>query len=326
MDGSNGLLIIDLLRSGIRLATPILLAALGGAISNRAGVLDFALEGKMLLGSFLGILAAFWLHNSYGGALVAVLAGGLLGWIFAFFYLKYKVDLVILAIAINLLISEGTVFFLRTFYGNVGSWTDASIQQLPDIQIPIVKNIPVIGQLLSGYNAIIYASWILTALLYVVLFYTPFGRHIRAVGENKEAAKALGINVAHIQYFALILGGGMCALGGAFLSIGHLTMFTRNMSNGRGWMAVTAALFGMNNPIGVFLASLLIGVADALAVRLQMLTTIPPMLIQFLPNVLAILALVLVGLRNRANVALIRRKFSLKSQKISEDGKSEAIS
>jgi ABC-type uncharacterized transport system permease subunit len=315
MDGTDGLLIIDLLRSGIRLASPILLAALGGAISNRAGVLDFALEGKMLLGSFLGILSAYWLQNSYGGALVAVLAGGLLGAIFAFFYLKYKVDLVILAIAINLLISEGTVFFLRTFYGNVGTWTDSSIKQLPDIQIPIVKDIPIIGEILSGYNAIIYTSWILTALLYVVLFHTPFGRHIRAVGENKEAAEALGINVSRVRYFALILGGGMCALGGAFLSIGHLTMFTRNMSNGRGWIAVTAALFGMNNPIGVFLASLLFGVADALAVRLQMLTTIPPMLIQFLPNAMAILALVLVALRNRANGTLIRRKYSLQSQR-----------
>lgn len=326
MDGSNGLMIIDLLRSGIRLATPILLAALAGAISNRAGVFDFALEGKMLLGAFLGILSAFWLGNSYAGALAAILAGAVLGFIFAFFYLKYKVDLVILATALNLLISEATIFFLRTFFGNVGTWTDPSIRQLPDLQIPLIKEIPVVGQLLSGYNAIVYASWILTILLYVILFRTPFGRHIRAVGENQEAAESLGINVARVQYFALIIGGGMAALGGAFLSVGHLTLFTRDMSNGRGWVAVTAALFGMNNPVGVFLASMLFGVADALAVRLQMVTPIPPTLIQFLPNVLALVALVLVALRNRSNGRISRRGYKPKlRQDVSKEVTSEVV-
>jgi len=309
MEGFTDALTFDLIRSGMRLATPILLAALAGALSNRAGVLNFALEGKMLLGAFLGILAAFWFQNSYLGALAAMLAGAMLGAIFAFVYLRYQVDLIILAIALNLFVAEMTVFFLRTMIGDVGSWSDPSIRQLPDLEIPVIHNLPFLGPILSGHNAIVYFAWFAALALYVILFHTRFGRHVRAVGENQDAAESLGINVARVKFFALVLGGALAALGGAFLSVGHLTLFTRGMSNGRGFIGLTAALFGFNHPIGALFASLLFGGADALAVRLQNVTKIPPSLIQFLPNVLAIVALVLVALRIRGSEALARRRF-----------------
>jgi simple sugar transport system permease protein len=309
MEGFANAFTLDLMRAGLRLATPILLAALGAAISSRAGVFNLALEGKMLLGAFLGILAAFWLHNSYLGVLVAMLAGGALGALFAFLYLRYKVDLIILAIALNLFITEMTVFFLRTFFGDVGSWSDPSIKQLPDIQIPIIHNLPVLGPLLSGHNAIVYFSWFAVVALYVVLFHTPFGRHVRAVGENQAAAESLGINVARVKVVALIISGALAGMGGAFLSVGHLTLFTRAMSNGRGFIGLTASLFGLNHPFGAFLASLLFGLADALAVRLQSVSNVPPSLAQFIPNVLTIVALLLVALRGRALEALARRRF-----------------
>ena len=309
MEGFANAFTLDLMRAGLRLATPILLAALGAVISNRAGVFNLALEGMMLLGSFLGILAAFWLQNSYLGVLVAMLAGGALGAVFAFVYLRYNVDLIILAIAINLFVTEMTVFFLRTFFGDVASWSDPSIHQLPELQIPIVHNIPVLGPLLSGYNAIVYFSWFAVAALYVILFHTPFGRHVRAVGENQAAAESLGINVARVKFFALIIGGVLAGMGGAFLSVGHLTLFTRAMTNGRGFIGLTAALFGLSHPVGAFLASVLFGVADALSVRLQSVSNVPPSLAQFIPNVLTILALVLVALRGRAQEALARRRF-----------------
>jgi general nucleoside transport system permease protein len=314
MEGIADALTLDLVRSGIRLATPILLAALAGSLSNRAGVLNFALEGKMLLGAFLGILAAFWFQNSYLGAATSMLAGATLGAIFAFVYLRYKVDLIILAIALNLFVAEMTVFFLRVFFGDVGSWSDPSIRQLPDFQIPLIQDIPFMGPILSGHNLIVYFSWFATLALYVILFHTKFGRHVRAVGENQDAAAALGINVPRVKFFALILSGALAALGGAFLSVGHLTLFTRGMSNGRGFVGLTAALFGFNHPVGAFLASLLFGGADALAVRLQNVTKIPPSLIQFLPNVLTIVALVLVALRIRGQEALARRRFRLRAR------------
>jgi ABC-type uncharacterized transport system permease subunit len=305
----------ELVRSGIRLATPIILAALGGAICNKAGVLNLALEGKMLLGSFVGILAAYYLHNSYLGVLAAALAGALVGLIFAFLYLRYNVDLIILAIAVNLFIAEMTVFFMRTYLGDVGTWSDPSIKQLPDVPIPLIQNIPGLGSLLSSYNWIVYSSWIATILAFAVLFYTVFGRNIRAVGEAKAAAESVGISVARVQVFVLVIAGVLCGMAGAFLSIGHLTLFTRNMSNGRGWIAVTAALFGFNHPIGVFFTGMFFGFADAFAIRLQTTTNIPPSLVQFIPHVLTLIALVLVGARAVFFEYVARRRFRQKAER-----------
>lgn len=309
MENFTDVFTVALANSGIRLATPIILAALGGIICHQAGVLNLALEGKMLLGAFLGIAAAYFLGNTYLGIVVAMLAGGLLGLIFAFLYLRYKVNLIILALAINLLILELTVYFMRILFGNVGSWSDPSIRRLPDISLPLIGDIPVIGDILSGYNFIVYFSWIAVVVTYLILFNTRFGRHIRAVGENQAAAETVGINVTRVQVFALIVAGMLAALGGAFLSVGHLTLFTRNMSNNRGWAAVVAAIFGFNHPIGVFLAGLFFGFADAFAVRIQSVTDLPPNLIQMLPHFATLAALIIVGLREKVNIAVTRRRF-----------------
>jgi simple sugar transport system permease protein len=305
---------LDLVRSGIRLATPIMLAAIGGALCNRAGVLDLALEGKMLMGAFIGILAAFFLKSTYAGVIMAALAGGALGAVFAFLYLRYNVNLVVLAIAINLFIAEMTVFFMRTFLGDVGTWSDPSITQLPDLPIPVIDRIPVVGQIFSGHNAIVYFSWIAAIGAYFLLFHTKFGRHIRAVGENREAAETVGINVTRVRFFALALAGILAAAGGAFLSVGHLTLFTRNMSNGRGWVAVAAALFGFNHPIGVFFTGLFFGFADAISIRLQTTTDIPPSLVQFLPQFATLLALILVAAQGYFREWVARRNFRARAQ------------
>jgi general nucleoside transport system permease protein len=299
--------------SAIRLATPIILAALGGALCNRAGVLNFALEGKMLLGAFLGILAAYFTGNTYLGVLVGMLAGGLLGAIFAFVHLRYNVDLIILAIAINLLILELTVYFMRVLFGQVGSWSDPSIRKLPDIHLPLIQDIPVIGPILSGYNAIVYTAWIAVFVIYIVLFHTKFGRHVRAVGENREAAESVGINVFRVKFFALVISGMLAAMGGAFLSIGHLTLFTRAMSNGRGWIGITAALFGFNHPIGVLFTGTFFGFADAFALRLQNVTNIPPNLIQILPHFTTLLVLILVAFRIKLAKTLTKRRLMAKT-------------
>lgn len=300
---------VELLNSGIRLATPILLAALGGALCNQAGVLNLALESKMLLGAFVGILAAFYVGNSYVGLLVAMVAGGLLGLLFAFLYHKYKVDLVILAIAFNLIIVELTVFVMRALFGNVGSWSDPSIVRIPDIDIPVIKDIPVLGPVLSGYNIIVYFSWLVAIVMFVVLYRMRAGRHLRAVGENKSAAETVGINAILIQTLALVASGALAGLGGAFLSIGHLKLFTRNMSNGRGWIAIAAAMFGVNHPLGVLLASLFFGFADAFSVRIQNVTDLPPNLVKLLPNLATLLVLILIALRSKISLNLAKRRF-----------------
>ena len=309
MEGFFSVFTVELVSSSIRLATPILLAALGGALCNQAGVLNLALESKMLLGAFVGILAAYYLGNSYAGAVVAMVAGALLGLLFAFLYHKYKVDLVILAIAFNLIIIELTVFVMRAMFGNVGTWSDPSIMRLPNIEIPIIKDIPVLGAILSGYNIIVYFSWLATIVMFLVLYKMRRGRHLRAVGENKGAAETVGINAVLLQTLALVICGALAGLGGAFLSIGHLTLFTRNMSNGRGWIAIAAAMFGMNHPFGVFFASLFFGFADAFAVRIQATTDLPPNLVKLLPNLATLLVLIMIALRSKFALSMARRRF-----------------
>ncbi len=309
MTGFFSVFTVELLNSGIRLATPLILAALGGALCNKAGVLNLALESMMLMGAFVGIVAAFFVGNSYIGLLVAMAAGGLLGLLFAVLYHRYDVDLVILAIAFNLIIQELTVYIMRVMFGNVGSWSDPSITRIPDIEIPLIKDIPVLGRILSGYNIIVYFSWAVTIIMFLVLYKMKFGRHIRAVGENREAAETVGINAVRIQTMALIISGVLSALGGAFLSIGHLKLFTRNMSNGRGWTAVAAALFGANHPIGTALASLFFGITEAFAVRIQNVTDLPPNLVELLPNFATLIVLVFIALREKLRENNARRHF-----------------
>ena len=318
MDGFFDVLTPTLISSGIRLATPIMLAALGGALCNRAGVLNLALEGKMLLGSFLAIVMAYFVGNTYVGIGMAVLAGGLLGLLFAFLYIRYQVNLIILALAINMLILEITVYFMRILFGNVGSWSDPSIQRLPAIHIPFIQDIPFWGEVLSGHNFIVYFAWFSCIAGFIILFWTRFGRHIRATGENKEAAETVGISVTRVQVAALVIAGMLCALGGAFLSVGHLTLFTRNMTNGRGWVAVVAAIFAFNHPIGVFFTSMFFGFTEAFAVRVQAVSNLPPNLIQLIPQFATLLALILVGLREKLSLLFTKRRFRQKLKLDSE--------
>jgi simple sugar transport system permease protein len=198
---------------------------------------------------------------------------------------------------------------MRVMFGNVGTWSDPSIERLPDIAIPIIKDIPFIGRILSGYNIVVYLSWAFVIVLYVVLYKTKFGRHIRAVGENIESAETVGINAKLIQSLALFLSGAFAGLGGAFLSIGHLKLFTRNMSNGRGWTGLSAALFGGNHPITTFFASIFFGYTEAFAVRVQNVTDLSPQLVEVLPHLATLLILVLVAFRDKIRVSLARRKF-----------------
>ncbi len=312
MNGFLSVFTIELINSGIRLATPIALAALGGALCNKAGVLNLALESKMLMGAFVGILAAFYLGNSYLGLLVAMAAGGFLGLFFAFLYHRYEVNLVILAIAFNLIILELTVYMMRVMFGDVGTWSDPSIVRLPDFELPFIKEIPVIGGILSGYNIIVYFSWIATIVLFIVLYKMKFGRHIRAVGENIDAAETVGINARLIQTLALTISGMLAALGGAFLSIGHLKLFTRNMSNGRGWTALAAALFGSNHPISTFLASLFFGITEAFSVRVQNVTKLPPNLIELIPHFATLFVLIFIALREKIRESMARGRFRAK--------------
>lgn len=304
---------VTLLQSSVRLATPYVLGSLAAIVASRAGVLNLAIEGKMLLGAFIAVAVLYKTgFDPLVGVLAATVAGGILGTIFAVLYLRIRINLVILALAVNLFISNATVFFMRTSFGAFGTLADPSIHGLPPIEIPVLKDIPYLGQLLSGYNAVVYISWIMVVIVWVVLFRTQFGRHIRAVGENKAAAESVGINITRVQVFALTLSGMLAGMAGSFLSIGVLSQFVTDMTAGRGWIAITVSLFAFEQPLPAFFTSLFFGLSEAMSFYLQSRPELdlPPDLLLAFPQIATIAALVFVALRIRAGELLKRRNFA----------------
>lgn len=310
----------SVIQSSIRLSTPFVLGSLAALLASRAGVLNLAIEGKMLLGAFIAVVAVYRPGLPPGepsidplwGVLAASLSGGVLGIIFAVLYLRIRINLIILALALNLFVAEGTVYFMRVWFNSFGTLADPSINGLPTIEIPIIDDVPVIGSLLSGYNIIVYLGWVLVFVIWLIMYRTRFGRHIRAVGENKEAAESVGINVTRVQIFALTISGMLAGMAGAFLSLGVLSQFLENMTAGRGWIALTVAIFALNRPLPAFLTSLFFGLAEALALYMGRLDNvpIPPNLLQMFPQVATLGALILVALRIRGSEIIKRQTFA----------------
>ncbi len=305
----------SLLQSTIRSATPYILGALAALIASRAGVLNLAIEGKMTWGAYIAVAT---LYNPGGetrdpilGVITATIAGGALGLVFSLLYLKLRINLVILALAVNMFIDNATVFFMRTQYGMFGTLADPSIRGLPGLQIPGVSDIPVVGSLLSGYNLIVYLSWAMAIIIAVILFRTQFGRHIRAVGENVGAAESVGINVTRVQIFALTLSGMLAGMAGAFISIGVLSQFVEGMVSGRGWTAIVVSLFAFQSPIPAFFTALFFGFSEAASNYLQSRPelSLPPDLVLAFPQLVTLGALILVAVRIRGDEVLKRRRF-----------------
>lgn len=291
-----------LLNSTFRSMAPILLAALGGLICSRAGVFNIALEGLMLTGAYFAVVGSFYASNSFAGVLLAVCAGALLGLVLAVLTVSLKGDVIVLGIALNLLASGATIFLLRTMFGVKGAFQDPRLQGLGQIDLPVVQNIPVLGPILSGHSWVVYLSWVLVAVVYILLFKHPIGLRLRGVGEAPQAAAALGVNVDRLRYGAIIASGALCGLAGAQLSLGQVTLFVENMSAGRGWIAVVAVMFGQAHPLGVFAASLLFGFADSAGFRLQGLG-LPSQFAGMIPYIVTLVALFVIEARRRSRLA-----------------------
>ena len=253
------------LHSVFRVTTPILFASLGAVIANRAGVANIALEGIMLISAFFGVFGSAATGSALGGFIIALLSGLICSGILALFTLYYRANVILGGIAINSLASGGTVFLLYLFTGDKGSSTSVASKTLPEIAIPVLKDIPFLGDILSGQNIMTYLAFIMILIVAVFLGKTTLGYHIRAVGENLKAAESVGINVKLTQTIALLLSGFLCACGGAFMSMGYLSSFTRDMVSGRGWIAVAAEAIGRSNPIITAGASIAFGFFNAIS-------------------------------------------------------------
>ncbi|MEQ1604061.1 MAG: ABC transporter permease [Pyrinomonadaceae bacterium] len=270
--------------SMIRSATPLIFAALGGMFSERSGVINIALEGLMLAGAFTAAVVTYELQNPYIGFLSGVVVGGFVALIFAVAVIKFEADQVVTGFAVSLLMLGLPAVISSRLYDSAGSTQQIAKEfLLPDY-----------------FNRISLASLLAFALVPVcwyVLYKTPFGLRIRAAGENPEAADAAGINVIRLRYIAVVLSGFLAAAGGAYLSIGQSSLFTRGMTAGRGYIALAALILAKWKPIPVLFACLFFGFTEALSIQMQGVIKmpsgedVPVQFIQMIPYVLTIIVL-----------------------------------
>ena len=267
----------------IRSTTPILLTTLGAMIAARAGARNIALEGTMLTAAFVGVAASHFTQSAFAGLAFAVLSGIIMSNIIAYFALKLKSNIIISGISLNLMASGMTVFGLYLLTGDKGASTSLNSLVLPNINIPIIENIPVVGNILSGHNILTYVALILVLLVWVMFKYTKLGLRIKAVGESPEAAESVGISVNRVKYIALTMSGALAALGGAFLSMGYVTLFSAGMTSGRGYIALATQAMAGSNPVVGLLTSSLFGFTESMSNYLQG-AKLPIEFIQMLPS------------------------------------------
>jgi len=269
---------LSLIFSTIRLSTPLILAALGGLFSERSGVVNIALEGMMLAGAFTAAAITYSTGSPWIGLAAAVAAGVAVALIHAVACVRYRADQVVVGTAINILMVGLPGFLSGAFFLSSGSTPQIPIDHL-------VPRVPIV------------LAFTLVPLTWYVLYRTPFGLRLRAVGENPEAADAAGINVGALRYSGVLLSGALAALVGAYLSIGQSSLFTRNMTSGRGFIALAALIFGKWRPVQTLVACLFFGMTEAITIQMQGVVKlpsgddIPVQFIQMVPYVLTIVVL-----------------------------------
>lgn len=288
---------IAIFASTLRIATPILLASLGGVMSERSGVINIGLEGMMLMGAF-GAAVGSYFYGPWTGILIGIAIGGLMGLLHAFMSVTVKANQIISATAINIFAVGFPNIMVPIIWPGYHAITPV-VPVIKDIRLPLIADLPVIGTIIGNQNPIVYIALILVPIINYFLFRTPLGLRIRSVGEHPKAADTLGINVAKMRYIAVISSGFLAGLGGAFLSIAYQSQFSRAMTQGRGFIGLAAMIFGRWKPVGAFVACLLFGFADALQASAQSAgVPIPPELLLSAPYVLTLVALVgLIGKR-----------------------------
>ena len=290
----------------LRLSTPLVFAALSAAVCEKAGLFNMAAESMMLWGALIGVIVSGVTQSALVGFLAAVCAGAVTGILIWVATVKGKADLMLAQIAINLASSGGTIFLLFVLTGEKSNSAVAiKSLALPKINIPGVSSIPLVGRIISGHNILTYGAVVAAILLGIFIFRSKTGHHIRAVGENAHAAESVGISVSRVYFLAWTIAGALGGIGGAFMSMGYLTSFTKDMVAGRGYIGLCASSMVGGSPIGAMFCALIFGVADAVSNQLQ-LTNAPADLVLMMPYIVTIV--VLVGLSVAKHAELLKGK------------------
>ena len=309
MDNLLGMIFtIDFFYSIFRITAPILFATLGAVVAEKAGLSNIGLEGIMMVSALFGSLTAYWTGSWLVGVLVALVVGIILGLVMGFFAFSLKTDIILVGIAMNMVGSGGTLFLVKVITditeGKAMASTTSLITaglQIPSINIPILKDIPILGPILSGHCVLTYLAFLLVFLTWVMLYKTSLGLNIRSVGENPNAASSVGVSVLRIKFIAIAFSGAMAGFGGAFMSMYYAMGWSQDMVAGRGIIALAAQAMGAGEPFGSMLAAMVFGFAQALGIKVSA-TGVDSNLVSPIPYVVTILGLVVFALvaRSRA--------------------------
>lgn len=278
----------------IRVSTPLIFGAMAALVCNRGGMLHIAFEGVMLTAAFCGMLGSALSQSVIVGLICAILGGMLISMLLGYFHLVLNSDRTLTGIALNTFASAGTIFALYMLVQDKGVSNSLPSLTVPMVQIPIIKDIPVLGPIISGHNVLTYVAFLVVVGVYFLIFRTPLGLRIRTVGENPDAAASVGISVNKIRFITLAISAVIASLGGAYMSMGYLSWFARDMIAGRGFMSIAAQNLGGALPIPTLLASLGFGAVNALANVLQTLN-MPSEIIQSVPYVATLFGLGIFG-------------------------------
>ncbi len=282
----------ELVAATIRMTAPLLLVALGGLMCQRAEIFNVGLEGCMLSGAFFAILFIHLTGSSFIGLLGGIIGSVALSLIYALFVIRFRANHILTSLAINYTATGLTSFLLLPIYGVRGGFRPDNMQALPKLHIPLIEDIPVVGEILSGHTVTVYLAVLMIFVTYVLLFKTPFGMLVRSVGINENAVRTAGVKPERIRLLVILWAGVLCGIAGAHLSTGYASEFTENITSGRGFTAFSAIVFGGAHPVYSSLACLLYGFADAGGIRLELSGSgISADLLKAFPYLLAIIAI-----------------------------------
>ena len=289
----------DFFFSIIRIATPILFATLAAVIGEKGGVSNIGLEGIMMMSALFGSLGAYWTGSWLLGLLIAMCFGLIEALLMGFFAFNLRTDIILTGTAVNMIGSGGTLFLVKIITGGASTTNLITKSlQVPSLQIPLIKSIPVLGKIISGHSVLTYLGFILVFLTWVLLYKTPLGLNIRSVGENPNAASSVGVSVMQIRYITIGLGGILAGMGGAFMSMYYAMGWSQDMVAGRGFIALAAQSMGNGEPLGSMIAALVFGFAQALGIKVSA-TGVDSNLVAPIPYIVTILALVVFALNQR---------------------------
>lgn len=288
---------IEFLRTVLRMGTPLLFVSMAAVVGAKADILCIAYEGMMLCAALGGVLGSAATNSLILGAMIGIACGVAIAAIFGYFVLYLNTEPMLIGLALNILGSGGTVFVLFMLTGSKANSLLLHSLVYPTVNIPVLENIPILGEILSGHNIMTYLAFVAVFLVNWLIYKSNLGLRIRAVGENPSAAESVGIKVARTKMTAVLISGLLAAIGGTFMSMGYISSFTRDMIAGRGFIGMAALNLGKGNPLLTMLCALLFGAAEAVG-NVGQSQQLPSQFASMTPYVATILGLVLMNLKN----------------------------